>query len=100
MRGNQSSNIESEKSLERKLSKGVEKLGGLYFKLPAVYVAGLPDRLCLLPGGVVFFAEIKTTGKKVSKIQKLMHNKIKRIGFKVYIIESSQNIKDIITGYE
>ena len=33
-------------------------------KLPAIHNAGLPDRLCLFPGGEVVFVELKAFGKK------------------------------------
>lgn len=89
-------NIESEKLLERKLKKEVEKLGGWCLKIAPLHINGLPDRLCLLPGEVLFFAEIKTTKKKTTKIQKVMHRKLKGLGFGVYVIDTSEQITDIL----
>jgi hypothetical protein len=86
--------IEKEKTLEKKFSKIAKDLGGLSFKLPAVFCMGLPDRLCLLPGGLVFFAEIKSTGAKPTKIQNLMHDRIRALGFKVFIIDSTESLID------
>lgn len=93
-------NIESEKLLERKLSAKVKSLGGLALKLMSIHINGLPDRLCLLPGGYLFFAEIKTTKKKPTKLQLLLHNKLRKIGFKVYVIDTSQQIEEILEEYE
>lgn len=87
--------IESEKKIERNLKLEVEALGGLCIKLPAVYLIGIPDRLCLLQGGVIFFAEIKTTAQKVRKSQLLMHKKLDRLGFKVYVLDSSESLENI-----
>ena len=87
--------IESEKLLERKLKKGVEKLGGQSIKLLSTHLTGLPDRLCLLPGGVLFFAEIKTTKKAAKKIQLLVHSQLRKLGFKVHVIDTSEQIKNI-----
>lgn len=91
--------IESEKVLERKLKREVEKLGGWCIKIIPLHINGLPDRLCLLPGGRVFFAEVKTTKKKTTKIQKLIHNKLKRLGFTVQIIDTSEDVASLIDSY-
>ena len=92
--------IESEKTLEAKMRKKIEKLGGLSFKLTALHFSGLPDRLCIFPGGALFFAEIKTTKKKPRKIQLLVHKKIRKLGFRVEVIETSQQIDNILKEYE
>lgn len=87
--------IESEKLLERKLSKKIESLGGWSIKLLSTYVTGLPDRLCLLPGGKAFFVEVKTTKQKPRKIQLIIHNKLRNLGFKVLIIDTSEQIEKL-----
>lgn len=91
---------ESEKLLERKLSVSVQKLGGISIKLVATYLVGLPDRICLLPQGRMFFAEIKTTGEKPRKIQVIVHNKLRALGFKVVVIDSTEQLNQIIKEYE
>lgn len=88
--------IEGEKYLDQKLKTEVEKVGGWCIKLLATHLTGLPDRLCLLRGGRVFFAEIKTTKKKPSKIQYFVHKKLRELGFSVYVIDASEFIKSII----
>ena len=91
--------IEKEKILEKKLSMEIEKLGGWSLKLLSTHVTGLPDRMCLLPGGRVFFAEVKTTKEKPKKIQIWVHNKIRALGFRVEIIDQSEKIKELIRDY-
>ena len=88
--------IESEKLLERKLNRLVVERGGWSIKLLSNLVTGLPDRVCLLPGGRIFFAEIKTTNKNPTKIQLLVHRKIEALGFRVLIIKRSEDIKSIV----
>lgn len=92
--------IESEKDLERKLSQGVKKLLGLSFKFLPFLVAGIPDRICLLPGGRIFFAEIKTTKKTPEKLQKYWHLKLRKLGFRVEVIDTSEQIENILKDYE
>lgn len=90
----------SEKALEQKLKTVIRFNGGLYLKLLPFQCNGLPDRLCLLPEGVIFFAEIKSTGDKPKKLQTYMHKKIRKLGFKVFIIDTLDQIKEIAKMYE
>lgn len=92
--------IESEKDLERKLNQGVKKLLGLSFKFIPSLVAGIPDRICLLPGGRIFFAEIKTTKQKPNRLQKYWHLKLRKLGFRVEVIDTSEQIEKILKEYE
>ena len=92
--------IESEKLLERKLKREVEKLGGYCYKWFSIHITGLPDRICLLPGGRIFFAEIKTTDKDTSPRQKVVHKELIKIGFRVEVIDTSNQIEQILKDYE
>lgn len=87
--------IESEKVLEKKLKDAVVAKGGLCLKLVTIHFFGLPDRMVLLPGGIMFFAEVKTTKQKPSKVQVLVHKKLTGLGFKVYIVDTSEIIKQL-----
>lgn len=92
--------IESEKKLERKLSETVKNMGGMSFKFVPLHIAGIPDRICLLPGGRIFFAEIKTTKEKPKKLQLIMYIKLTKLGFKVYIVDKSEDIKAIENDFK
>ena len=91
--------MEKEKNLERKLVKKVKEIGGLALKIPAIHYTGIPDRLCLFPGGRVLFVEVKTTGEKPRKIQIVVHNKLRGLGFRVDIVDRSEQIEKIISEY-
>lgn len=92
--------IESEKNLERKLGLLLKSLGGISLKLLSAHTTGLPDRICLLPDGRLFFAEMKTTGQKPRKIQTLMINRLRDLGFDVYVIDNTEQMKQILKDYE
>ncbi len=91
--------IESEKVLERYLCSEVKKLGGWAIKMLSGLVTGLPDRLILLPGGVVAFVEVKTTGKKASVRQLWVHGKLKDLGFRVEVLDSKEGINNFINNH-
>lgn len=96
----ESKSIMCEKSTEKRLVTEVERVGGWCLKLPAIHNAGLPDRLCLFPGGEIVFVELKAFNKKPRKIQTLMHRKIRALGFRVEVADTPEQIKKIIKEYE
>ena len=52
-----------EKQIENKLTLMVKKAGGIAVKFVSPSLAGIPDRLVLLPDGVIAFVELKAPGK-------------------------------------
>lgn len=92
--------IESEKLLERKLGEKLKAMGGWSVKFVPDFAAGFPDRICLLPKGVIFFAEIKTTKEKPTKLQELIHRRLRRLGFRVEVIDRSIQIEELLKEYE
>ena len=57
-----------EKQIEDHLRNKVKKLGGRAYKFVSPGNSGIPDRLVILPGGKVGFAELKRPGRKNKKI--------------------------------
>lgn len=96
----ESKNITCENSIEKRLVTEVERVGGWCLKLPAIHNAGLPDRLCLFPGGEVVFVELKAFGKKPRKIQALMHQKLKAMSFRVEVIDTAMGCKMLALEYD
>ena len=77
----------SEKWLEPKLGKELKNICDCeYIKLLPFQIAGLPDRLVLLPSGVALFVEIKSTGQKPRKIQEWWHARLTKLGFAVFVV--------------
>jgi hypothetical protein len=57
----------AESAVERKLKAAIKAVGGRCIKLPAIWYGGIPDRLVLLPGGRVWFVELKRVGGRTTK---------------------------------
>ena len=91
--------IMREQTVENRLVKEVEKLGGICWKFVSPGVAGVPDRLVLLPGGKIVFVELKAPGEKARKLQEYRHKQLRRLGFRVEIIDSIEGVKEFIYEY-
>jgi len=91
--------IESEKTIERLLVDTAHKHKGWAIKMICTFVSGLPDRLVLLPGGVIFFAELTSTGKKPTPMQLIVHERLRRLGFTVYVIDSAEGVQTVLDKY-
>jgi hypothetical protein len=87
-----------EKKLEDKLVAKIRELGGLCIKLHAQSMAGLPDRMCLLNNGRIFFVELKSSGQKPRKIQRYIHEEFRKLGFEVFVFDSSEQIMNLKNG--
>ena len=85
--------IEREAAIERKLVELVERQGGYCPKWTSPGNAGVPDRICLLPGGVIIFVELKRpSGGVTSSRQKGWAKRLTRLGFKHYFIKDEQGL--------
>ena len=87
-----------EKSIEQKLVRAVKGRGGICPKLVSPGFDGMPDRLVLLPGGRMGFVEVKAPGKKPRPIQESRHRILRRLGFKVYVLDSAEDIPTVLDG--
>ena len=81
-----------EKTTERKLAVAVKKAGGIAVKFVSPSFDGMPDRLVLLPDGLIAFVELKAPGKRPRPLQKARHRLLRSLGFKVYVIDKPEQI--------
>lgn len=57
--------------------------------------AGLPDRLVLLPKSRIMFVELKAPGQKPSRLQEVVHARIRGLGFVVHVLDSMEGVDAI-----
>jgi hypothetical protein len=85
-----------EKQIEQKLVRATKNMGGIAPKFTSPGLDGMPDRIVLLPGGHVAFVEIKAMGCKPRPLQLARHGILRRLGFKVYVLDDSEQIGGIL----
>ncbi|WP_373486113.1 VRR-NUC domain-containing protein [Acetobacterium malicum] len=85
-----------EKQLENKLRLSVKKAGGIASKFVSPGFDGMPDRLILLPDGIIAFVELKAPGKKPRPLQLARHRLLRSLGFRVYVIDNEEQIGELL----
>lgn len=77
-----------ERDVEQALIREIRKQGGLCWKLISPGVDGVPDRICLWPGGKVAFVEVKRPGAKPRPLQTRRMEQLRELGFTVVVVDS------------
>ena len=85
-----------EKQIERKLMLAVKSMEGIAPKLVCPGIDGMPDRIVLLPGGHMAFVEVKAPGKVPRPLQEARHRMLRKLGFKVYVLDDAGQIGGIL----
>ena len=75
-----------EKDIESYVRKKVKKMGGLCLKWVCPGTAGVPDRIILMPGGWICFAEFKDDDYQLTERQRYWQKTLTRRGFNATII--------------
>jgi len=81
-----------EKDIERHLVRRVAERGGVAYKWVSPGRVGVADRIVLLPGGVVWFVELKTVKGRLSPWQKLFAAEMRRMGMNYIVVRSKAEV--------
>ena len=87
-----------ERAIERRLIQAVRQCGGLALKFVSPGFNGVPDRLLLFMGGKVAFVEVKAPGEGPRPLQVHRMEQLRRMGFKVFVLDSVNQIEGIISS--
>ena len=85
-----------EKQIERRLVRMTSQMGGMALKFVSPGCDGVPDRLVLLPEGKVGFVEVKAPGKKPRMLQVKRHEKLRELGFQVFVLDATEDIPGLL----
>jgi len=85
-----------ESDIEKYLVKRVKDVGGQIRKAQWVGHVGAPDRRVMLPNRMPIWIELKAPGKKPEPHQIREHNRMRRLGELVEVIDSYEAVDNLI----
>lgn len=89
-----------EKRIESAFVKATQKRGGLCLKFVSPSMAGVPDRIVLLPDGHMGFVEMKAPGKFPRPLQVQRIKQIKDLGFQVFVCDQLSQIGGMLDAIQ
>lgn len=85
-----------EYTVENHLISVTQACGGLCFKFTSPGVAGVPDRIVILPGGKIGFVETKAPGRRPRLLQRAVIRDLYRRGCRVATIDSLKSVEGFV----
>ena len=86
-----------ESTIEAYLCEWVKELGGEVRKVKWIGRRGAPDRVVMLPGGLLYWVELKRPGQKAEPHQTREHERMRGMGQRVLVIDSFEAIEALLT---
>ena len=84
-----------ESTIESHLVQRVKALGGEVRKVKWIGRNSAPDRIVMLPENS-FWAELKAPGEKPTKAQSREHERMRKMGQRIEIIDSLERIEELL----
>lgn len=81
-----------ESDIEGKVVRKIRSRGGLCLKWVSPGFTGVPDRIILLPGKKIIFAELKRPGEDLRPRQKRVSSQIEALGFTVLRVTGEEDL--------
>lgn len=86
-----------EREVERYLRDRVEQAGGRCVKFIPDIDNGMPDRVVMLPGGVLVWTEVKKPqGGALSELQRWQHRRLRELGQRVEVIWTKEDADRLV----
>ena len=83
-----------ESEIERYFVWTVERMGGTAYKWRSPNHRGVSDRIACLPGGAVWFVELKAPGGRLAPLQKLFAARMQELGQNYTVLWSRTEIDE------
>ena len=85
-----------EAKVERYLDQQVKLLDGFTRKYVSPGRDGVADRLCYLPGGLLWLVEVKTTDGRESPAQQRERQRMIDLGFRARIVYGEKQVDELV----
>lgn len=90
----------SERDIEKWLTAQIKQLNGISYKFVSPGNPGVPDRIYLLPGGRVWFVEVKTSTGRLTDLQRKQGDRIMKQGCRYRVIKGMAEARMFIAEIE
>ena len=87
-----------ESTVETRLRRGMKRLKGGCYKFVSPGRRGVPDRICIWPIGEIDFVETKAPGKKPRADQAREHKRLRKLGCRVYVLDTPEKVDAYLRG--
>lgn len=84
-----------ERDIEQRLVREVRKMGGEAFKWVSPGNDGVPDRIVMLPG-LIIFVELKADRGRLSPVQKVQIRRIQKLGQDVEVVQGMDELEEFL----
>jgi hypothetical protein len=84
-----------EADIQSKIIKALEKMGWYVVKHIQTNKNGWPDLEAKKHERLSFYVEVKRPGEKPTPLQLYRHKELQQMGFRVYVIDSIEDLKNI-----
>ena len=81
-----------EKQIEAYLVKRVKEIGGVPYKFTSPSNRGVSDRIVVLPGGAIWFIEVKRAGGKLTPLQVKFAETVQTLGHRYACLWSKEEV--------
>lgn len=88
-----------ESEIEKYLHHHITALGGTTRKWSSPGRAGVPDRICFLPGGIIFFVEVKTETGKTTVRQVREIESLRELGAVCHVAHGKEGVDKVVDEY-
>lgn len=85
----------SEKEIEKYLCKRMKEIGLLCLKYSNANETGYPDRLIVLPTSICVWVELKSKGRKPTKVQQIRIAELEKLKHCVWVIDNKPLVDEL-----
>ena len=85
----------SEKEIEKYLCKRMKEIGVPCIKYSNANETGYPDRLIVLPASQCMWVELKSRGRKPSKVQQIRIAELKKLKHVVWVVDNKPLVDEL-----
>jgi hypothetical protein len=83
-----------ERDIEAYLRDRVKALGGIAYKFVSPGHAGVADRIVCMPGGVVWFVEVKAPSGRMTPLQKFFAQRMAELQMNYVTVWSKEDVDE------